>query len=268
MSTASLAVHQLKYEQKSYWRNPASAFFTFAFPVMFLVIFASLNTGNTVDFLGVDYNQYYVPGIICFGVISATYTNLAMTLSIRRDSGILKRLRGTPLPTGSLFGGLLLNALVISVILTAIVMIVGISFYDVVFPGHWPALLIALLVGAGTFSALGIAITIVIPNADAAPAIVNGVLFPILFLSGVFFPIQNDTTIAKIADFFPIRHFVDAVFTAFDPRLPHGVSHGFAWRDIGVMLVWLAVGAVASIRHFRWEPASPTVRARGRSRAR
>jgi len=213
MSTASLAVHQLKYEQKSYWRNPASAFFTFAFPVMFLVIFASLNTGNTVDFLGLDFNQYYVPGIICFGVISATYTNLAMTLSI------------------------------------------------------WPALLIALLVGAGTFSALGIAITIVIPNADAAPAIVNGVLFPILFLSGVFFPIQNDTAIAKIADFFPIRHFVDAVFTAFDPRLPHGVSHGFAWRDIGVMLIWLAVGAVASIRHFRWEPASPTVRARGRRRA-
>jgi ABC-2 type transport system permease protein len=264
VSTLALAVHQLKYEQKSYWRNPAAAFFTFAFPVMFLVIFASLNTGNTVDFLGLDYNQYYVPGIICFGVISATYTNLAMTLSIRRDNGILKRLRGTPLPTGSLFGGLLLNAFVISAILTAIVMVVGIAFYDVVFPGHWPALIIALLVGAGTFCSLGVAISTVIPNADAAPAIVNGVLFPVLFLSGVFFPIEDDTVIAHIANIFPIRPFVNAVFTAFDPRLPHGVSHGYSWGDIGVMLIWLVAGAVVSVRNFRWEPAP--VRARGRRR--
>jgi ABC-2 type transport system permease protein len=254
VSTLSLAVHQLKYEQKSYWRNPASAFFTFAFPVMFLVIFASLNTNNTVDFLGLDYNQYYVPGIICFGVISATYTNLAMTLAIRRDTGILKRLRGTPLPTRSLFGGLLLNALVISIILTAIVMVVGIAFYGVTFPGHWPALVIALLVGAATFCALGVAIATVVPNADAAPAIVNGVLFPILFLSGVFFPIEDDTVIAHIAGIFPIRPFVNAVFAAFDPRLPHGASHGYSWSDIGVMLIWLVIGAVFSIRHFRWEP--------------
>ncbi len=74
VNTVALSAHQLRYEQKSYWRNPASAFFTFAFPVMFLVIFASLNTNNTVDFLGVSYNQYYVPGIVCFGVISARAT--------------------------------------------------------------------------------------------------------------------------------------------------------------------------------------------------
>jgi len=254
MSAAALSVHQLKYEQKSYWRNPAAAVFTFAFPIMFLVIFASLNTGNTVDFLGLDYNQYYVPGIICFGVISATYTNLAMTVSIRRDSGILKRLHGTPLPTSSMFGGLLLNALVISAILSALVMIVGILFYDVTFPGHWPALVIALLFGAGTFCALGVAISTVIPNADAAPAIVNGVLFPVLFLSGVFFPIQGNTVIARIADIFPIRHFVNAVFTAFDPRLPHGAGHGFSWNDISVMAIWLVAGGVVAVRNFRWEP--------------
>jgi ABC-2 type transport system permease protein len=254
VNTAVLSLHQLKYEQKSYWRNPAAAVFTFAFPIMFLVIFASLNTGNTVDFLGLDYNQYFVPGIICFGVISATYTNLAMTLAFRRDNGILKRLRGTPLPTSSMFGGLLLNALVISAILSALVMIVGIAFYDVTFPGHWPALVIAMLVGAATFCALGVAIFTVIPNADAAPAVVNGVLFPVLFLSGVFFPVEDDTVIARIADIFPIRHFVNAVFTAFDPRLPHGVGHGYSWRDIAILLIWLVVGAVIAVRHFRWEP--------------
>src|SRR5262249_38755412 len=91
VNATSLSVHQLKYEQKMYWRTPASAVFTFAFPVMFLVIFASLNTNSTIDFLGgLKYNQYYVPGIICFGIISATYTNLAMTITIRRDAGLLK----------------------------------------------------------------------------------------------------------------------------------------------------------------------------------
>jgi ABC-2 type transport system permease protein len=254
VNALALSAHQLKYEQKSYWRNPASAFFTFAFPVMFLVIFASLNTNNTVDFLGVPYNQYYVPGIVCFGVISACYTNLAMTLSIRRDSGILKRLHGTPLPTTSLFGGLLLNALVISAILSAIVIAVGIAFYDVTFPGHWAAFVVTLFVGAATFCALGVAVATVIPNADAAPAIVNGILFPILFLSGVFFPIENDTVLSHIAGIFPIRPFVNAMFAAFDPRLPHGVSHGFAWGDIGVMLIWLVAGTIVAVRNFQWEP--------------
>jgi len=254
VNTVALSAHQLRYEQKSYWRNPASAFFTFAFPVMFLVIFASLNTNNTVDFLGVPYNQYYVPGIVCFGVISACYTNLAMTLSIRRDSGILKRLHGTPLPTTALFGGLLLNALVISAILSAIVMAVGIGFYDVTFPGHWAALVIALLVGAATFCALGVAVATLIPNADAAPAIVNGILFPILFLSGVFFPIENDTVLSHIASIFPILPFVNAVFAAFDPRVPHGVTHGFSWGDVGVMVIWLVAGTIVAVRNFRWEP--------------
>jgi ABC-2 type transport system permease protein len=255
MSALGLSVHQLKYEQKMYWRNPASAFFTFAFPVMFLVIFASLNTGTTIDFLGgLKYNQYYVPGIICFGIISATYTNLAMTVTIRRDTGLLKRLRGTPLPSVSMFGGLLMNAVVISIILTAIVTVVGILFYGVTFPGHWLALIASLAVGGACFCALGIAVSCFVPNADAAPAIVNGILFPILFLSGVFFPVQNDTVLARLANFFPIRHFTNAVFAAFDPRLPHGITHAFTGNDLLVMAIWGLAGVLVSLRRFRWEP--------------
>jgi ABC-2 type transport system permease protein len=256
MSVASLSVHQLQYEQKMFWRNPASAVFTFLFPVMFLVIFASLNTGSRIDFLGgLKYNQYYVPGILCFGIISATYTNLAMTLTIRRDSGLLKRLRGTPLPTGSMFGGILLNAVVVAGILTAIVLAVGMIFYGVTFPGHYPALAAALIVGAATFCALGIAVSGFVPNADAAPAIVNGILFPILFLSGVFFPVRNDTVLAKLANIFPIRHFTNAVFAAFDPRLPHGPGHGWAGGDLLVMGLWGVAAVAVARRRFRWEPA-------------
>jgi ABC-2 type transport system permease protein len=255
MNAGALSVHQLGYEQKSYWRNPASAGFTFAFPVIFLVLFGSLNNDSTIDFLGgLSWNQYYIAGILCFGVISASFTNLAMTLSIRRDEGVLKRLHGTPLPASSMFGGLLLNALVVAAILTAILMAVAIAFFDVTFPGHWAALVVALVVGTASFAALGVAVASVIPNADAAPAIVNGVLFPILFISGVFFPIEGDAFLGQVGDVFPVRHFVNAVFAAFDPRLAHGMAHGWAWDDLAVVAIWGVIGAIVAVRFFRWDP--------------
>jgi ABC-2 type transport system permease protein len=255
VSTIGLSFHQLRYEQKSYWRNPASAVFTFVFPILFLVIFASLNQDTRIDFLGgLSYNQFYVPAILTFGVISATYTNLAMTLTIRRDSGILKRLRGTPLPTSSLLGGLLLNSIVIAAIITVLTMGVGVLFYDVTFPGHWLALIASLGIGAATFCAIGVMITAFVPNADAAPAIVNGILFPILFLSGVFYPLKPDSVLSHIANIFPIRHIVNAVFTAFDPRLPHGPTHGWAVNDLLVLAAWGVGATLVSVRRFRWEP--------------
>jgi ABC-2 type transport system permease protein len=255
----ALSVHQLRYEQKSYWRNPAAAGFTFIFPILFLVIFASINKDDTVGFLGgINYNQYYIPGIMCFGVISATFTNLAMTLCIRRDSGILKRLRGTPLPTSAMLGGLLLNAVVVAAILSALVGAIGFLFYSLDFPGHWPALIVSLLIGALAFAALGVAVSTLVPNADAAPAVVNGILFPILFVSGVFFPIEsNESWLARIGEFFPVRHFVNAVFTAFDPRQASGPAHGWAWSDLAVVGAWAVVGVVVAVRSFRWEPRTP-----------
>ena len=255
MSTGGLALHQVRYEQKSYWRNPPAAVFTFVFPIMFLVIFASLNSGQRIDFLGgLKYNQYYTPGIVAFGVISACYTNLAMTLSLRRDAGILKRLRATPLPAAAMFGGLLGNAAILSVILVALVTAIGMIFYGVTFPGHFLALGAALLLGATCFCALGVAVSALIPNADAAPAIVNALLFPLLFISVVFFPVQPGSLLARIADLLPIRPFVNAVFAAFDPRLPHGLAHGFAGRDLLVLALWALAASVFAVRRFRWEP--------------
>lgn len=255
MTPAGLVVHQVRYEQKAYWRNPASAFFTFAFPLVFLVIFASLNNGATVDFLGgLAYNQFYIPAIIAFGIMSATYTQLAITLSLRRQTGELKRFRATPLPPWALVGGLLGNSVVISVLITVLTSLLGIVAYGVTFPGHWLALAVALVVGAATFCALGVLVSTLVPNADAAPAVVNAVFFPVLFLSGTFVPIDPSSVLARIADVFPVRHFNEAVFTAFDPRLPRGVGHGFAWGDVGVMALWAVGAALLAVRRFRWEP--------------
>ncbi|MDT7538905.1 MAG: type transport system permease protein [Actinomycetota bacterium] len=250
-----LLLWQLRYEQKSYWRNPASALFTFAFPLMFLVIFASLNTGATVGFLGgLKYNQYFIPAIIAFGIISATYTQLAITLSLRRQSGALKRARTTPLPAWAVVGGLLLSSVVVAALITVLTTALGMAAYGVTFPGHYAALALDLAVGAMTFTSLGVMLATFVPNADAAPPVVNAVLFPVLFLSGTFFPVSPDATVTKIAELFPVRHFNLATFAAFDPRGPHGITHGFAWQDIAVMAGWGAVCAVIAARRFRWEP--------------
>jgi len=250
---AALVAHQVRYEQKAYWRNPASAFFTFVFPLVFLVIFASLNGGLTV-LGGLAYNQFYVPAIIAFGVMSATYTQLAITLSLRRQSGELKRLRSTPLPSWALITGLIGNSVVVAVLITVLTSALGITVYGVVFPGHWLALLVALFVGAATFCGIGVLVSTLVPNADAAPAIVNAVFFPVVFLSGTFFPVPAGSVLARIADILPVRHFNQAVFTAFDPRLPHGPARGFAWNDIAVLALWGAAASLLAVRRFRWEP--------------
>jgi ABC-2 type transport system permease protein len=250
-----LLLWQVRYEQKSYWRNPASAFFTFAFPLVFLVIFASLNNGATIDLLGgLEYNQYYIPAIIAFGIMSATYTQLAITLSLRRHSGVLKRFHTTPLPAWAVIGGVLGNSAVVALLITVLTTGLGMLAYGVTFPGHYAALAIALVVGAVTFSALGVMVATFVPNGDAAPAVVNAVFFPVLFLSGTFFPIRSGSTVARIADVFPVRHFNLSVFAAFDPRTSHGWRHGFAWHHIWVMAAWAVVAGVVAARRFRWEP--------------
>ena len=163
MRTLGLLARQIGYEQKLYWRSPSSAVFTFAFPILLLVIFATLNQGATIRALGgISYNQYYVPGIVAFGVISACYTNLAIALSFRRDAGVLKRIRGTPLPPWVFMGGSIGSSLVVSLLLVVLTTSVGVLFYGVTFPGRWGALLLTLVVGAFCFCGLGLAMTALI----------------------------------------------------------------------------------------------------------
>ncbi|HVB27162.1 MAG TPA: ABC transporter permease [Mycobacteriales bacterium] len=252
MNGARLVAHQIRYEQKAYWRNPASAFFTFAFPVMFLVIFASLNRGARLKALGnISFDQYYVPAIIAFGVMSACYTNLAIALATRRQLGLLKRLRATPLPAWGLLGGMLGNSLVVSFILTALTTTLGILAYGVHAPYHVLPLVVALLVGGATFCALGIAVSTLVPNPDAAPPIVNFPFFILAFISGTFFPVASTSTLARVANYFPLVHFRQAVFAPFDP-LQHGSA--FAWHDLRTMTIWLVAASLFAVRRFRWEP--------------
>lgn len=253
MSDVVLLGRQVGYEQRSYWRNPAAAGFSFVFPILLLVIFASTTGNATITTLGpgkVSFTQYYIPAIVAFGVMGACFTNLAITTTFRRDTGILKRIRGTPLPPWAYLGGAIGNSVIVSIILSALVIAIGIVLYNVTFPGHFVALVVALAVGVAAFCALGLAMTTVIPNAEAAPAIVNIFFFPLVSISGAFFPLQKGSTLAKISSVFPLKHFIDATFRAFDPRVH---ASGFDGSSLLVMAAWGAAGLVVAVKRFRWE---------------
>lgn len=251
---------EVKYQQVSYWRNPVGAFFTFGMPIMFLLIFGYLDKGTDVPrSLGVgkmSYDQYFVPAILTLGVISACYTYLAVQISTQREQGILKRVRSSPMPAWAYLASVVVSCLIRTVVLVAITLGFGAVAYNVVFPAHAPlALIVTVAVAAASFSAIGLAITVIIPNADAAPAVVQGIYLPLMFISGTFFPLASNSLLAKIANYFPVRPFVLASFSAMNPNI-HG--SGIRWNDIGVMAIWGVAAIVVSIRRFRWVPARKT----------
>lgn len=253
MSTASLTVRQVRYVNKAFWRNPASAFFTFAFPLMFLVIFTSLLGHFRVPVGGrmVNSSTYYVASMATFAVITACYNNIAMTVTFQRDAGVLKRTNGTPLPSVAFLGARILHALLVAVVLVAITAAFGRAFYSASIPTGLTLLRFAviLVIGAASFCALGFAITAAIPNADASAAIVNASILPLLFLSGIFIPFGSNTPswILWIARVFPVKHFADGMQASF-------LGASFHWTDALIVAAWGLAGLLIAARYFSWEP--------------
>ncbi|GAC1337815.1 MAG: ABC transporter permease [Candidatus Dormibacteria bacterium] len=252
MNSASLLFRQVRSEQRSLWRNPASAFFTLVLPLVFLVILASLFHQSRVAALGnIAFDQYYVPALAAFGVMGATFTNLAITVSMRRDSGALKRLRATPLPPWVFFAGLIGSAILVALLMVVLTTSIGVLFYGLRFSGHYAQTALVFGLGALCFSALGIALTSLIPNADAAPAVVNGTFLPLVMISGTFFPVEGAPAfMQQIADVFPIRHFTRAVVQVYNPA----AGAGLPGSDLLVLVAWAALGLIIALRAFRWEP--------------
>lgn len=252
MSDLALALRQVRYENRSFWRNPAAAFFTFAFPLLFMVIFNVIFAGGTIG-SGITPADFFTPAIIVFAVITATYTNIAMTVSVTRDAGILKRVRGTPLPAWAYLFGRIVHAALVALLLVIIVAAFGAVFYGVEFPWErLPQLLATLLVAAASFCALGLAMSSLIPNADAAPAVVNATILPLLFISNVFIHIDTPPAwMDALARVFPVRHFADAMIGIYTPGLP---GAGFSWLDVALVAAWGVGATLFSLRYFSWEP--------------
>jgi ABC-2 type transport system permease protein len=256
VSASALLLKQTRFTNRAFWRNPASAFFTFAFPLLFLVIFTTLfgRSGQlSINGNRVSVASFYIPAIAVFAVINACYTNVAISLTFARDTGVLKRIRGTPLPAWAFLGGRILHAAFVGVLLVAICSIFGAFFYGADLPGRsLPAFLLILVVGSASFCALGMAVTTIIPNADASPAVVNATILPLLFLSDVFIPLQDPPEwVDMVGKIFPVRHFSDAMQYAFFP--PQGVS-GVRASNLSAIVAWGLFGLLVAVWKFSWEP--------------
>jgi len=249
----SLLLHQFRFDQKVFWRNPASVFFTVMLPLIFLFIFATIFGNDEIEERGVKTTTYYVPAIMALAVVSATAVSLAINLTEDRERGLLKRVRGTPLPSSAFVAGRVGNSLVISLLMVVLVAILGRLVYGVSLPDQTiPAILVTLGVGAFAFSCIGFALTAIIPSEDAAPAVTNALLLPLYFISGVFIPDSEiPSGVLQVADMFPVRHFFEAFFTAWDPNTS---GAGFEFGQLAIVAAWGALGLVLSLRFFRWEP--------------
>jgi len=249
-------MHEFRFAQKVFWRNPASVFFTALLPVLFLLIFATIFGNDRIEELdGVKVTTYYIPAIVTLAVISATTVNLAMNVTIAREEGLLKRGRGTPLPPWVFIAGRVGNAIVISTIMLIVVTLIGRLLYDAPIPwSRLPAVAVTLVIGASAFCCLGLAMTVIIPSREAASAITNAITLPLYFLSGIFIP-ENEIPdgVLSFANHFPVRDFFEAFFTAYSPKT---VGSGFEWGDLLLVAVWGLAGLVVALRWFRWTPRS------------
>jgi ABC-2 type transport system permease protein len=249
-----LVAHQFRYDQKAFWRNPAAVFFTVGFPVILLLIFATVFGDQTIDVHGgIETTAYYVPAIITVAVISATMQSLAMSLVIAREDGRLKRGRGTPMPAWVFIAGRVGNSIVVAMLMLALIAGLGRVLYGVAIPwGQLPELVIVLAVGSAAFCCLGIALTAAIPSQDAAAPIVNALLLPLYFLSGVFIPEDElPDGVVNFANHFPVRDFFEAFFAAY---MPAGGGSGIDWGNLAVVAIWGVAGLLLAIRFFRWTP--------------
>ncbi|MBV9716502.1 MAG: ABC transporter permease [Solirubrobacterales bacterium] len=254
LSELRLVVRQVGYEQLSFWLNPVGAIFTVGFSLLFLVMLGASAGSSRISYMhNIRLVQYYVPGFIAYGVMSASFNNLAISLVIRRETGLLKRLRLSPLPTWTLLTSILLSTLLIAFAQVVLMLAVGRWAFGVQLPSGASdivALVVVLALGGLSFAALGSAMSTLIPNQQAAGPLTSTVFFVLLFLSGLWFPLKSGSTLAKISTFFPIRHFITAVLTAFE----HPGDSAWAGHDLLIVVIWGAVGAAIALRRFQWAP--------------
>ena len=251
MSAMAMVWHQFRFDQKVFWRNPPAVFFTVMFPVIFLVLLSTIFSGSTITHYRIDVDTYYVPAILTLALVAATFNNLAMTLTIARDNGILKRGLGTPLPPWVFIAGRIGNALVVSVLMLVIVTAIGGLVFGVSVPwANIGEVLVTVVVGAASFCALGVALSGLIPSQDAAAPITNMITLPLDFISGIFIP-QNEIPagVLAVASVFPVRPLFQCFFASWVPS-----AGAFNWGHLAVVAAWGLAGLVVALRSFRWVP--------------
>jgi ABC-2 type transport system permease protein len=241
---AALAYRQWRLERRMFWRNPTAAFFSFILPLLFLFLFGAIFSGDqkTLDVI--------VPGILGMSVMSTTFNALAMNITFLREEGVLKRIHGTPMPPVSYLGGVAANAVSNAAVQVVIVVLAGRLFFGIGWPKDWLELAVFAAAGVATLAALGVAFSHVIPNFDAAPAYTNIVFLPVIFISGVFYDVDNAPQFLRdVAQILPLTHIIDGLSAA----LVTGASLADHAGDLAVVLAWGVFGTFFAVRGFSWQ---------------
>ena len=251
-----LVLHQWRYDMVAFWRNPQSRFFTVALPIIFLVIFVSVFGNHTLR-NGIKASTYYVPGISALAVIAGSFVNLVIAITAQRESGVLKRRRATPVPAWVLIAGRTLTAVVVSLAVMTILLLIGRFAYGVKLPTHTlPGVALTAVLGSVAFCCLGYALSSVINSEEAAQPMVQAIMLPLYFISGVFIPnINLPTWLRDVAKVFPVQHLAAGLHQAFDPTT---TGSGIVWSDVGVLALWGGIGLAIALVRFSWTPAAAT----------
>ena len=243
-----LFAHQLRAEQLVFWRSKEAALFIFIFPLLLFVLLGSVYSGKIY---GVPAPQALLAGLIGYGCANTAFAGLAIQLVIRRENGILKRLRATPLPARTYIAALLASTLFVFALQTVALFLLGRVLYGTPFPTEIGSLVLAVILGAASFAGLGVATSSLIRSAEGSSAVVNFILLPMAFLTGSFGPTRHYPAFLRaIGDVLPLKYFIDLV----DAIYLHG--HAF-WTEptaIGVVAAWGAGGLLVAVFRFRWEP--------------
>jgi len=244
MKPPELAWEQYRLERKLFWRNPSAAFFSFILPLSLLLLVASVFASEP------DELDVLIPGVAGMSVMATTFNALALNVTFRREQGILKRVRGTPMPAVSYFAGSLGNAVANALVQVALVVVIGHLLYDVSWPRDWLALIVFSVAGVVTFGALGVALAHAIPNYDSAAAYVNALFLPAILISGVFYSTDAlPAVLDAVARALPLEHVIHGLSGA----IVTGTGIGSNLDDLAVIALWAAAGLVLAVRGFRWE---------------
>ena len=241
-------VHQLRYEQLIFWRSRESAVFVFIFPVLLFLLLGSVYSGKIY---GVPAAEALLAGMIGYGCANTGFAGLAITLVIRREQAILKRLRATPLPLRVYVAASLASTLIVFALQTVVLFLIGGLLYGTPAPSRVLSLILLVIFGAIAFAALGVGAAALIRSAEGASAVVNVILLPMAFLTGSFGPTRHYPQFLRaIGDVLPLRYFIQLVNAVYLR------GHAF-WTKPGAIAVlgaWGIVGLLVAARRFRWEP--------------
>ena len=241
-------LHEVGVQQRVFWRSKEAALFIFLFPLLLYVLLGSIY-GGTID--GYPAPQVLLAGLIGYGCANTAFAGLAIQLVVRRELGILKRLRATPLPALTYVAAMLVSTLIVFTIQTIALFVIGRLFYGAPVPSTIGSLILAVVLGAVGFAALGVAAASLIRSMDGSSAVVNFILLPMAFLTGSFGPTRHYPSFLRaVGDVLPLKYFIEIMNAVY----LRGQAIWTKPAAIGVLAAWGATGLVVAALKFRWEP--------------